>query len=107
MKANKCLTIIPLLVLSSVLSGRLSAQENLMTGELLIKKFDCKEGATYPDFGCNNETYIAEKYLEIETLSPLTVLAPGKIVEHTEHWLLAKTTIDETEASIDKNKYYF
>lgn len=74
-----------------------------LEGELLIKKFDCKEGATYPDFGCNNETYIAEKYLEIETLSPLTILAPGKIVEHTEHWLLAKTTIDETEASIDKN----
>lgn len=72
-----------------------------LNDEVLIKKFDFKTGAIYPDYNCNNEVYIAEKYLEVETLGPLTTLAPGEMVEHTEHWLLAKATADESEPSID------
>ncbi len=71
--------------------------------EVLIKKFDFKTGVIYPDYHCNNEVYIAENYLEIETLGPLTTLAPNEQVEHTEHWLLAKTKADESEQSITDN----
>ena len=74
-----------------------------LNGELLIKKFDFNPDAVYPDFGCNNETYINGAFLEIETLGPLTKIPPGGAVEHTEHWLLAKATADETEESIEAN----
>lgn len=55
--------------------------------EVMVKKFDFKKGVIYSDYHCNNEVYIAENYLEIETLSSLTKLALGEKVEHIEHWL--------------------
>ncbi len=72
-------------------------------GQVLIKRFAFHADALYPDYNCNNETYINRDYLEIETLSPLTRLAPGQTVVHTEHWLLARATMDESEASLDEN----
>lgn len=72
-------------------------------GEVIIKRFDFNPDAVYPDYGCNNEIYINGDFLEIETLGPLTKLAPGGTVEHTEHWLLTKATADESEESIDAN----
>jgi hypothetical protein len=55
---------------------------------LFIKTFTFEEGATYPDFGCNFETFSNAQMLEIETLSPLRTLAPGESVSHTESWRL-------------------
>ncbi len=55
---------------------------------LFIKTFGYEEGATYPDFGCNFETFTSAQMLEIETLSPLRTLAPGESVGHTESWRL-------------------
>ncbi|MEX2231982.1 MAG: hypothetical protein WD824_07475 [Cyclobacteriaceae bacterium] len=72
-----------------------------LNGELLIKKFDFIPGAVYPDYGCNNEIYINARFLEIETLGPLTKMLPGSKVEHTEHWLLTRCMADEREESID------
>ncbi|HLT73080.1 MAG TPA: hypothetical protein VKZ75_10530 [Cyclobacteriaceae bacterium] len=69
--------------------------------DLLIKSFDYYPRASYPDFGCNNEIFVNGDFLEIETLGPLTKLAPGEVVEHTERWLLATATADEREESID------
>jgi hypothetical protein len=74
-----------------------------LNGELLIKKFDFIPDVVYPDFGCNNETYINGAFLEIETLGPLTKIPPGGAVEHMEYWLLTKATADESEDSIDAN----
>lgn len=74
-----------------------------LNGEVLIKKFDFNSDAVYPDYGCNNETYINGHFLEIETLGPLTKIPPGGAVEHTEHWLLTKAAADESEESIDAN----
>lgn len=74
-----------------------------LNGELLIKRFDFNPSAIYPDYGCNNETYINGDFLEIETLSPLTKLPSGGAVEHTEHWLLTKAAADLSEESIDAN----
>jgi hypothetical protein len=75
------------------------------TGMLLVKTFSCKEGATYPDFGANVETYSAGDYMEVETLGPLQDLQPGASTEHTELWHLFRgvkigTSDDEIEAAI-------
>ncbi|MEP7142669.1 MAG: hypothetical protein ABI707_07355 [Ferruginibacter sp.] len=74
-----------------------------LNGELLIKKFPCIPGALYPDYMCNNEVYINENLLEIETLGPLTKLQHGASIEHVEHWLLTKAQPAETDEDIDSN----
>ncbi|MFT3705320.1 MAG: hypothetical protein QM802_23330 [Agriterribacter sp.] len=74
-----------------------------LNDEVLIKKIRYNASAVYPDYNCNNEVYINQHYLEIETLSPLKTLAPDETIEHTEHWLLAKASITGSEASIDAN----
>ena len=55
---------------------------------LFIKTINYEEGASYPDFGCNFETFTNAQMLEIESLSPLRTLAPGESVGHTESWRL-------------------
>lgn len=60
----------------------------LLPDALFVKTFTYEEGAVYPDFGCNFETFTNQEMLEIETLSPLVELQPGASVEHTERWYL-------------------
>lgn len=60
----------------------------LNAGTLFVKHFEYREGATYPDWGVNFETFTNEDMLEIETLGPVLKLEPGKSVEHTERWEL-------------------
>lgn len=72
------------------------------SGGLFLKRFGFEAGATYPDFGSNTETYTNGDMLEVETLGPLTRLAPGASVDHVEHWFLHKVDVGEDEASIDQ-----
>lgn len=77
----------------------------LRKNELFIKTFDYIEGETYPDHGCNCETYTAGTFMEIESLGPLKTLQPGASVTHVEHWNLFKgidagKTEDSLEAAI-------
>jgi hypothetical protein len=58
----------------------------LNAGGMLVKRFVWREGAVYPDSGCNNEVFTNREMLEVETLGPLAVLAPGAAVEHRERW---------------------
>jgi hypothetical protein len=59
----------------------------LLNGELFVKRFEaCADPAAYPDFGCTFETFTNAAFLELETLGPLTTLAPGETICHTEHW---------------------
>lgn len=44
----------------------------------------------YPDNGMSFETYTNNFICELETLSPLKVVAPGETSEHTEHWSLVR-----------------
>lgn len=55
-------------------------------GTLFIKQFSPQPGASHVDFGCNAEIYVNDEMLELETLSPLTRLAPGASLRHVETW---------------------
>jgi hypothetical protein len=55
---------------------------------LFVKHFAYREGAAYPDDGCNNEVFTAGSFIELESLAPLARLAPGASVEHEERWQL-------------------
>ena len=55
---------------------------------LFLKTIEFEEGATYPDLGCNFETFTNEEMLEVEALGPLVELAPGESTSHTEQWQL-------------------
>jgi hypothetical protein len=59
-------------------------------GYLFVKRTAVERGRTYPDFGCNFETYTEPGFLELETLGPLRMLNPGETAEHTEQWWLFK-----------------
>lgn len=70
---------------------------------LFVKKFPYIEGATYPDFGCNFETYTAGDFMEVETLAPLTKLGPNQSATHIEQWYLFKgVNAGDTEETLDK-----
>lgn len=55
---------------------------------LFIKKIDHIAGESYPDGGCNFETFTNSEMIEIESLGPLRILEPGESVTHTEKWHL-------------------
>jgi len=60
----------------------------LTRSTLFVKLVEFEEDATYPDFGCNFETFSNATMLQIETLSPLRTLAPGESIGHSESWRL-------------------
>ncbi|MEJ7860702.1 MAG: hypothetical protein WKF90_03590 [Pyrinomonadaceae bacterium] len=57
------------------------------------KHFDFIENAVYPDMNSNTELYTAGDFVEIESLSPLQKIKPGKSVEHVERWKLSDEKI--------------
>ncbi|MBL8045895.1 MAG: hypothetical protein JNL09_05100 [Anaerolineales bacterium] len=59
-----------------------------LNGELFLKTFHFYAHATYPDFNTPVEVFTDAEMLELETLGPLTRIAPGATVEHTENWRL-------------------
>lgn len=58
-------------------------------GLLFVKRYGWDDRARYPDFGVNTETFTAGAFVELETLGPLVVLAPGATAVHEERWFLA------------------
>ncbi len=81
-------------------------------GTLFVKRFGYQPGQTYPDGGCNFETFTNQEFLEMETLGPHAHVPPGTAVQHTEHWELHKDVgtfhdeagIDKTVAPVVKEK---
>ena len=71
---------------------------------VFIKKFGFNPALTYPDFGCNFETYTDPNILEVETLGPLVQLEPGKKAEHLEEWSL-HNGIKEISNDADADRY--
>lgn len=77
----------------------------LLNGELFLKRYDASGApADYPDFGCSYETFTNADILELETLGPLTTLAPGESLAHTERWSLHRgVQVSEwTDAGLDR-----
>ncbi len=75
----------------------------ILNGEAFIKRASAIPGERYPDFGCSFETFTNNEFLEMETLGPLTRLAPGKTAEQVEHWSLHRNVklADLTDEGID------
>jgi len=76
----------------------------LLNGEVFLKRTQADPSKIYPDFGCSFETFTNNEFLEIETLGPMTKVAPGKTVEHVEHWNLHRNVklSEFTDAAIDQ-----
>jgi hypothetical protein len=60
-------------------------------GILFRKSFDVEPGASYPDGGCNTESYCNDRFVELESLGPLDTLLPGASAQLTETWELFST----------------
>lgn len=58
--------------------------------QLFIKRYQADPARTYPDFGASYETFTNDEILELETLGPMTKLAPGESLSHVERWTLHK-----------------
>jgi hypothetical protein len=57
-------------------------------GNLFIKRYHHRMDAQYPDFGVSYETYTNDYMVEMESLSPMTLLQPDETVAHVEEWEL-------------------
>jgi len=57
-------------------------------GILFRKSFAVSREARHPDFDCNSEIYCDSHFIELESVAPLSRLAPGQRVSHTETWEL-------------------
>lgn len=57
-----------------------------LDGTLFLKRINALSGAQFPDYGCNTESYFGDKFIELESLSPLSVIPPLKSLIHTEVW---------------------
>ena len=70
-------------------------------GEVFVKRFDYRAGATYPDLGTRYQTFSNEDMLEMETVGELVTLAPGESTSLHESWELhpfAGTIATEADA---------
>ncbi len=66
----------------------------LRGGVLLSKHVERRRPRSRVDF-CNVEVYCNDRFLELETLGPLTELAPGMEVSHEERWRLDRVDVAE------------
>jgi hypothetical protein len=73
-----------------------------LRGEVFIKKYGYDPTARYADLGCNTELFTNGTMLELETLGPLSRIAPNGGVGHIERWGLFKADIGADERAIDR-----
>jgi hypothetical protein len=74
----------------------------LNQGTLFVKHVPYEADKTYPDRGCNFETFSNEEMLEIESLGPLVQLGPGQTATLTERWeLVPNVDMFRSEAGIE------
>jgi hypothetical protein len=59
-----------------------------LDGILFRKSFAVFPGRPYPDYDCNAEIYCDDRFVELESLGPLSRLPAGGEVQHTETWEL-------------------
>ena len=74
----------------------------LVDDMLFVKRFGFVEGAEYPDYGCNFETFTNGSFMEVESVGPLGQLEPGQSTIHIEEWYLFKgVNAGDTEESME------
>jgi hypothetical protein len=61
-----------------------------LKGVLFVKRAEYDAQSAYYDFGSSSESYTNDKFLELETLSPITTIEPGADAVHVERWELYK-----------------
>lgn len=73
----------------------------LLGSDLFVKTYRASPGRVYPDLGCSYQTFTRDDMLEMETLGPITRVAPGEWLEHVEHWSFHRNILvpewDDTE----------
>ncbi len=75
----------------------------LRKGVLFVKKAKFDSHQDYFDLGSSSECYCNPHFLELETLSPRTLLRPGETLTHQEIWnVYEQVDILQTEASIQE-----
>ncbi len=62
-------------------------------GNLFVKTYKVLKGVSYPDYNSNVETFTNDQMLEVETLSPLSVVKPDGSIEHVEFWYLFENVV--------------
>jgi hypothetical protein len=72
-----------------------------LADQVFVKSYPADAHSTYPDYGCNTETFTNVGMLELETLGPLVTAMPGESVEHVETWQLFKAKPELNDAGID------
>ncbi len=60
----------------------------LRQGVFFVKRFEPRPDRPHADFDCNAEVYCKDRFIELETLGPLSRLEPGQCVTHDETWEL-------------------
>lgn len=67
---------------------------------LFVKSSVVQGDSEYPDRGCSHELFTSGAMLELESLGPLTTLAPGDSIEHVERWWLLDVDEDLDEQGL-------
>lgn len=57
---------------------------------LFVKHAEYNAQSEYYDFGSSSESYCNDLFIELETLAPITTIAPGATATHIETWNLYK-----------------
>jgi len=64
-----------------------------------VKSRSWVAGARYPDDDCSLQIYTCAQFIELETLSPLTVFYPGAEVVHQETWTVTSEAVDPADGA--------
>jgi hypothetical protein len=76
----------------------------VVAGTLFVKHALYQPSADYFDRGSSSECYCNPRFLELETLGPRTMLAPGSSVGHRETWTVhACASIDDVPELVGEN----
>jgi hypothetical protein len=74
-----------------------------LDGTLFVKRASYDAQAEYYDFGSSSECYCNDRFLELETLAPISIIKPGGSASHTETWeLYANIEFPENEDAAQK-----
>ena len=69
---------------------------------LFVNRFGYIDGANYPDYGCNCESYTSGSFMEVESVGTLATLKQNETHTHTERWFIFENVnAGDTEESLD------